>query len=134
MSVVRRLVSLLPSAELLIAGSLLFVQTSWFGAIGAAGLLVVFSIGILYQMAKGNAPDCHCFGQIHSEPVGVASVLRNVVLLLLAAFLALQGRNSHGLNLVNSNQDIMHFVIGIAVVVFLGAVVFFVTRISWSPT
>ena len=132
--VVRPLVYLLPAAELLIAGSLLFVGSSWFGAIGAAGLLLVFSIGMLYQMAKGNAPDCHCFGQIHSEPVGVTSVVRNLALLVLAGFLAFQGRANQGLNLVNSNQDIMQFVIGIAVVVLLGAVVFLLKRISEQQT
>src|SRR6266567_8979682 len=84
---VRPLAYLLPAAELLIAGSLLFVQSSWFGAVGAASLLLIFSAGMLYQMAKGNAPDCHCFGQIHSEPIGVPSVLRNVALLVLAIFL-----------------------------------------------
>ncbi len=130
----KPLVYLLPATELLIAGSLLFVQSSWFGAVGAAGLLLIFSAGMLYQMAKGNAPDCHCFGQIHSEPVGVTSVLRNVALLVLAAFLAAQGRTGQGLNLVNSNQDIMQFVIGIAVVVLLGAVVFLLKRISEQQT
>ena len=131
---IRPLVYLLPMTELLIAGGLLFVQTSWFGAVGAAGLLLVFSAGMLYQLAKGNAPDCHCFGQIHSEPVGKVSVLRNVALLVLAAILTIQGQSSQGLNLVNSNQDIMQFVIGIAVVLLLGAVVFFLKRISEQQT
>lgn len=123
-------VYLLPLAELLLAVSLLFVEVSWFGAIGSAALFGVFTAGMLYQLAKGNAPDCHCFGQIHNEPVGVTSVVRNVVLIGLAAILIAQGRSFQGVSLVNSNQDIMQFIIGIAIVGLLGAVVFFLKRIS----
>src|SRR4051794_14745051 len=70
---------ILPAVELAIALSLLFVSSSWYGAIAAGLLLGAFIIGMLVQMAKGNAPDCHCFGQLHSEPVGLSSVIRNVV-------------------------------------------------------
>ncbi len=126
----RPLAFLLPAAELIIAGTLLLVGTSWFGAIGASALLLIFSAGMLYQMAKGNAPDCHCFGQIHSEPVGITSVLRNLALLALAAFLVSRGNADQGISLLNSNQDIMQFVIGIAVVVLLAVVVFFLKRIA----
>ncbi len=130
----RPMVYILPAFELAIAGMLLFVTTSWIGAVGAAGLFVIFTTGMLYQMAKGNAPDCHCFGQINSEPVGVTSVLRNVAFLILAAFLVLQGRTAQGLSLVNSNQDILQFVIGIAVVVLLLAAVLFLRKISEQQT
>ncbi len=128
------MVYILPAAELAIAGMLLFVPTSWFGAIGASSLFVVFTVGMLYQMAKGNAPDCHCFGQIHSEPVGPSSVLRNVAFLILSAFLVLQGRTTQGLSLVNSNQDIMQFVVGLAVVALLLAAVLFLKKISGQQT
>src|SRR4030095_14858986 len=84
-SLTRVVAYLLPAAEALIAASLVFVQFSWFGAVGATGLLLVFTLGMLVQLAKGNAPDCHCFGQIHSEPVGKASIARNVALVVLAA-------------------------------------------------
>lgn len=36
-----------------------------------------------YQLARGR-PDSHCFGQLHSKPIGPATVVRNTVLLLLA--------------------------------------------------
>ncbi len=130
----RPMVYILPALELAIAGMLLFVTTSWFGAVGASGLFVIFTAGMLYQMAKGNAPDCHCFGQIHSEPVGVTSVLRNVAFLILAGFLVIQGQNAQGLSLINSNQDIMQFVIGIAVVMLLLAAVLFLKKISEQQT
>ncbi|MFN2501266.1 MAG: MauE/DoxX family redox-associated membrane protein [Pyrinomonadaceae bacterium] len=131
---VRLMVYLLPAAELLIAGLLLFVQTSWYGAVGAAALFAAFTAGMLYQMAKGNTPDCHCFGQIHSEPIGVSSVLRNIALLILAAILVSQGRAGQGVFLVNSNQDVMQFVIGLAVVALLGIAIFFLKQISDQQT
>ena len=121
---------LLPAAELLIAVSLLFVQFSWFGAVGAAGMLLIFTAGMLVQLAKGNAPDCHCFGQIHSEPVGKASIARNIALLVLAAFLVLRGRNDQGINFLASNQDVMLFTIGLGVFVLLAVAVVFLKRIS----
>lgn len=132
--IAKPMVYILPAAELAIAGALLFVSTSWFGAIGAAALFVIFTGGMLYQLAQGNAPDCHCFGQIHSEPVGIASIGRNVLMLMLAVFLVLQGRFGQGLSLVNSNQDIMQFVIGLAVVALLLAAVLFLKKISEQQT
>jgi peroxiredoxin/uncharacterized membrane protein YphA (DoxX/SURF4 family) len=131
---VRPLVYILPVVEITIAVSLLFVSSSWFGAIGAASVLLVFTIAMLYQMAKGNSPDCHCFGQLHSEPVGVSSVLRNVGLLALSVFLIAQGSGVQGVSLINSNQDIMLFVLGLAVVGLLAASVFFLKRISDQQT
>jgi len=130
----KPLVYLLPLAELLIAVSLLFVETSWFGAIGGAGLFLIFIGGMIYQMANGNAPDCHCFGQIHSEPVGISSILRNVGLLGIEVVLILVGRVNQGVSIVNTNQDIMQVVIGIAVIVLLAAVVYFLKRISEQQT
>lgn len=132
--IAKPMVVILPAFELAIAGLLLFVATSWFGAIGAAALFVIFTGGMLYQMAKGNAPDCHCFGQIHSEPVGVTSVGRNFLLLVLSGFLVAQGQANQGTSLVDSNQDIMQFVIGIAVVVLLLAAVLFLKKISEQQT
>jgi uncharacterized membrane protein YphA (DoxX/SURF4 family) len=115
----RAVAYLLPAAELLIAGSLLFVQFSWVGAIGAAGLLLLFTIGMLVQLAKGNAPDCHCFGQIHSEPVGKASIVRNAALLMLAAFLVVKGKGQQGINFLTSNQDVMLLMLGLGVIILL---------------
>src|SRR5687768_10458632 len=59
----------IPFAEIIFAFCFLFVSTSWAGALGGFILLLSFTGGMLWQMAQGNAPDCHCFGQIHSEPI-----------------------------------------------------------------
>lgn len=124
----------LPLTEISIALSLFFVDVSWFGAIGAAGLFAVFTGGMVYQFAKGNAPNCHCFGQIHSEPVGVTSILRNVALLSVAVVLIVAGRANQGLNLATTRQDIMQFILGIAVVGLLSAVLYFLWKISEQQT
>src|SRR4051812_41533421 len=77
----------LPVVELLIALLLLPVSTAWIGGIGAFLLLAAFIGGMIWQMAKGNAPDCHCFGAIHSEPVSKKSLIRNIVFAGFAFFL-----------------------------------------------
>jgi peroxiredoxin len=92
----RPIRTILPIVELLIAASLLFVQLSWYGSIAAASLFGAFTTAMIYQFAKGNAPDCHCFGQIHSEPVGIQSIIRNVALITLAGFLIYSGAQFQG--------------------------------------
>ncbi len=125
---------ILPAVELLIAGSLLLNSSSWYGAVGASVLLLIFIAGMLYQLAKGNSPDCHCFGQIHNEPVGKASVVRNIVLLALSGYLLFSGRSVQGMSLINSERDILSFVLGLVVVVLLAGILFLLKRISEQQT
>ncbi len=130
---------LLPVAEIFIAILLLFAQTSWLGAIGGFLLLLVFIGGMLFQMAKGNAPDCHCFGQIHSEPVSAKSLIRNAIFALLAFVLIVSGRENQGLSLFDSannssENNVMQFIIGLATIGLLAAVVFYLKKISEQQT
>ena len=75
---------LLPLAELTVAGLLLFPETAAYGAIGALVLLAIFSVAIGVSLARGRAPDCHCFGQLHSAPASWKTLARNGVLAALA--------------------------------------------------
>ena len=59
-------------------------------------LLLVFIAGIGANLARGRTPDCHCFGQLLSAPVGWSTLLRTGVLALVAGFVAWQGRTSAG--------------------------------------
>ena len=74
----------LPLAELTVAGLLLFPGTALYGAIGALVLLAIFSVAIAASLARGRAPDCHCFGQLHSAPASWKTLARNGVLAGLA--------------------------------------------------
>jgi peroxiredoxin/uncharacterized membrane protein YphA (DoxX/SURF4 family) len=125
----------LPLAEILISVLLLFVQTSWLGAIGAVLLLAIFIGGMIVQMIKGNAPDCHCFGQIHSEPVSAKSLLRNAVFAILALFLVVSGKENQGLSLFSSSDTVeegnfMQFIFGLTIIGLLGGVVYLLKQIS----
>ena len=82
---------LLPVAELAVAISLLFVPTARWGALGALLLLLVFGAGVARAMSRGEAPDCHCFGQIHSEPAGRSTLVRNAVLAAAAVLVVVAG-------------------------------------------
>jgi peroxiredoxin/uncharacterized membrane protein YphA (DoxX/SURF4 family) len=81
----------LPLVELVVALLLIFNATAWIGAIGAFFLLLSFIVGITYNLAKGRQPDCHCFGQLQSTPIGWNTVARNGILALLAAAIIWQG-------------------------------------------
>lgn len=82
---------LLPLFEIGIAAALLFPISARWGAFAAAGLLGAFIVVIANALAHGRAPDCHCFGQLHSEPAGWSTLARNVVLIGLAATVAAFG-------------------------------------------
>lgn len=74
----------IPLAELVVAATLGLSATTRWGAVGAAGLLAVFTVGIAYALLRGRRPDCRCFGAMHSSPLGWHLVLRNMALTGLA--------------------------------------------------
>lgn len=82
---------LLPIAELIVAIALLPLSWATFGAWGALGLLLLFSAAISVALARGIAPDCHCFGQLHSEPVSSTTLIRNLLLAGAAGALIVLG-------------------------------------------
>jgi peroxiredoxin len=77
---------LLPIAEIAAAVALIFVPSARWGAAGAFVLLFGFTAGIANALRHGIAPDCHCFGQIHSAPAGRGTLIRNAGLAAIAAF------------------------------------------------
>src|SRR5215470_17952949 len=72
--------SCLPFVEMLVALALLPTNTVRLGAVGALGLLLVFAGAIAVNLAQGEAPDCNCFGQLHSKPVSWSVFARNLLL------------------------------------------------------
>jgi uncharacterized membrane protein YphA (DoxX/SURF4 family)/peroxiredoxin len=85
------LLPLLPAAELAAATALVFPTTARWGAAGSLLLLALFVVGLTRVLRRGEAPDCHCFGQLHSKPASWVTVARNFALALPAAYVALAG-------------------------------------------
>jgi peroxiredoxin len=87
---------LLPLVELGVAVALLPAVSAWWGAVAATALLVVFVVGMGVSLLRGRRPACHCFGQLHSAPVGGATLVRNLVLAAVAAGVVLSGSSGVG--------------------------------------
>ncbi len=81
----------LPVVEAGVAIALVPVASAWYGACGALALLGIFILGIVAAMVRGRKPDCRCFGQLHSAPVGRSTLIRNGVLVALAGWLVWRG-------------------------------------------
>ncbi|MEP7335215.1 MAG: MauE/DoxX family redox-associated membrane protein [Actinomycetota bacterium] len=90
----------LPIVELTVAVLLLPTATRWWAALAALALLLAFCAAIGRAMARGEAPECHCFGQLHSAPAGWRTLARNGVLAAMAAFVVAAGREDAGPSLV----------------------------------
>jgi peroxiredoxin len=111
---------LLPLAELATAVALLFQPSARLGALSAAILLALFIAGIARAMARGEAPDCHCFGQISSSPAGPRTLARNGVLIVPAIFLVAYGPGTSIDAWVSarSTAELVAFFTGVAAVTF----------------
>jgi thiol-disulfide isomerase/thioredoxin/uncharacterized membrane protein YphA (DoxX/SURF4 family) len=86
----------LPLAELIIGAALIPTSTAWWGALGALTLLLLFVAGIGLSLARGQRPDCRCFGQLHSAPAGWKTLARNGVLAVVAGLVVLGGYDRAG--------------------------------------
>jgi|GEM_PF-314512 len=84
------------AGELVTAVLLLPAGTAWFGALAALGMLLLFCVAAGINMARGKAPECNCFGQIHSEPIGPMLFVRNAGFALLAGVIVAAGRGGVG--------------------------------------
>jgi hypothetical protein len=83
-------------AELAVAAGLLVTATAWWAAGAAIVLLALFSAAIVRVVRRGEAPDCRCFGRLHSAPVGRATLIRNALLGGVAAVVLAPGPGATG--------------------------------------
>jgi uncharacterized membrane protein YphA (DoxX/SURF4 family) len=84
----RPFATFVPVAEIAL-GSLLLLGLLTVVAAGlAAPLFLSFSIAIGANMLRGRSFDCHCFGSAHSDRIGWPALLRSVLLVLAAVFVA----------------------------------------------
>ena len=109
--------TVLPVAELAITAGLLVPASAWWSALAAAGLLAVFMAAIGVSMARGAAPDCHCFGRLHSAPVSWRTQVRNGVLAAAAGVAVLAGRGASGLSPVRWTGQLNAAELGLAAAV-----------------
>ena len=82
------LVIALPCVELVVALALWLPATDFVGAVAATLLLAIFTTAIGYQLARGRAPTCNCFGAAGAAPISARTLARNVGLTAAAALLA----------------------------------------------
>ena len=117
---------LLPLAELAVAIALIPAATAWWGAAGALVLLLLFVAAIAVNLARGRKTECHCFGQLHSEPAGWKTLARNGVLAAVAGFVVWWGYDGAGPSAVGwlvglSAAQVAGLVVGLAVLSVLAA-------------
>ena len=108
----------LPFVELLVAILLLPVSTAFWGALLGVLLLLGFIGGMANSLRKGEAPDCHCFGAIHSAPISKNTIIRNGVFVLIGLFV-LAGGTTPGASLLGWLDDESGAVKAMVVVVAL---------------
>jgi peroxiredoxin/UPF0716 family protein affecting phage T7 exclusion len=86
----------LPVAELAVALALLPRRSAWWGALAALVLLAVFTAVVGRALARGERPDCRCFGQLAPSPIGGGTLARNGALIALALFVLVAGHGDPG--------------------------------------
>lgn len=117
----------LPLVELAIAFGLLFTGSSRLSALAAFVVLLLFVVAISVNLAKGRTHDCHCFGQIHSRPLGWPTLLRNLIFALGTIFVWWQSARNPGLSIPGTLAELnasawllllVAIVLGIAISVY----------------
>jgi thiol-disulfide isomerase/thioredoxin len=95
----RPVAVVLPVTELLVAAALVPASSAAAAGWAALALLAAFSVVVAVSLARGRRPDCHCFGQITTAPIGWRTLARNGALAALAAFIAIGGWPDGGTSL-----------------------------------
>jgi hypothetical protein len=80
----------LPYVEMALGAFLVAGLNQRFVAGLAAILLIGFTVRLVFLLVHGRRPPCACFGARSARPIGWSSIVRNVVLLVLAG-LAMAG-------------------------------------------
>jgi len=85
-SFAKAIAFMLPLTEIGIALGLLFAKSAWQSALAASVLLMMFVVAIGVNLLRGRAPECHCFGQLYSRPLGWSTLARNLLFAVCAVF------------------------------------------------
>lgn len=79
-----------PLSELALAVALVAAPVP--GGVGAMVMLVAFTAVVVRALRAGVAAPCNCFGSARTEPVSVVDLVRNGLLLAMAASATLAAR------------------------------------------
>lgn len=79
----------LPIVELAVGILLVPISSALYAAVAALLLFATFSIVVAVALVKGRRPQCNCFGNLSSGPIGAATLVRSVLLACAAAFVVL---------------------------------------------
>lgn len=77
-----------PVLEIALGLGLLPEASAAVAATVAAMLFAAFAVAMAAALRRGESPNCHCFGVVHSAPVRAATVARTAALGLAAAAVA----------------------------------------------
>jgi len=113
------LATFLPLVELVVAASLLVATTARVGAYGALAMLVAFTIAIAANLARGRTPGCPCFGQAQPSPIGWTTLVRNAVLLAMAAAIAWAGPPARTGNAITWTAEALQLRPGVVIVAII---------------
>lgn len=124
----------LPFIEILVALALLPLASVWWGAVAALALLLIFATGIGLALARGQAPDCNCFGQLHSKPVSWSLFARNLLLAAFAGLIVVRGKQGVSMSAFNWLADlkigeVVNLAIGLIAAGLLAATLVFLRRV-----
>ena len=91
------LVPVLPWGEVVLGALLVAgIGLPWTALVGA-GLLTAFAVAIGLRVRRGDAVPCGCFGETSPQPVGRDTVVRNVLLVILARMAAAASGGNDGI-------------------------------------
>ena len=82
-------VPLVPWFELAVGAALVAQMARPVMAVVAIVLLSVFTVMIVAKLRRGEHPPCACFGAWSATPIGARHVVRNLVLIAVAAVAAI---------------------------------------------
>lgn len=80
--------SVLPVAELAVAIGLVVTPVAGIAGTAAAALFAGFTVLVGVNLGRGRRPECNCFGSVGAEPIGMLTLVRNVVLTAAAVAVA----------------------------------------------
>lgn len=92
----RWLAAVIPWVEVAVGALLVTGAGLPWTALGAAGLLTSFTAMVALRLLLGQAVPCGCFGETSPRPVGVDTLLRNLVLLGASLAAVLTGARPGG--------------------------------------